>query len=47
MNKSAISKYIENVEKHIDIRLVHDEKKAIELAAKTNYVMNLRFLMNI
>ena len=37
MNNSVFGKTMENIEKHVDVRLVSDEKAAIKLAAKPNY----------
>jgi hypothetical protein len=37
MNNSVFGKAMENIENHVDIRLVCNEKEAFKLAAKTNY----------
>src|SRR5271156_2755130 len=37
MNNSVFGKTMENIENRVDIKLVTDRKKAIELAAKPNY----------
>ena len=37
MNNSVFGKTMENIENHVDVRLVTDEKKATMLAAKPNY----------
>jgi hypothetical protein len=37
MNNSVFGKTMENIENHVDIRLVCDEKEALKLGAKTNY----------
>ena len=37
MNNSVFGKTMENIENHVDIRLVCNEKEALKLAARTNY----------
>ena len=37
MNNSVFGKTFENIENHVDIKLVCDEKEAIKLSARPNY----------
>jgi hypothetical protein len=37
MNSNDFGKTVENIENHVDIKLVTNEKKALKLVAKPNY----------
>src|SRR6218665_1193904 len=41
MNNSVFGKTLENLENHVDIKLVCDEKEAIKLSARLSYTNNL------
>jgi len=47
MNNSCFGKTTENIEKKVDIRLVTDETKALNLAALPNYESRTIFIENL
>ena len=47
MNNSVFGKTMENIRKRVDVRLVTDEKKLLEMAAKPTYVSSRIFNENL